>query len=447
MSHSRATPHARVTSPAGPGDTTVYVFAILSLAVLWAATLLRRRRPAPQRPTGGERATAGPAPSAAVVIPPRTTAAVIAAHNEEAVIGATLASVLRVFAPADVFIFCDGCTDRTVSIARSFLPAGNVIDHEQNIGKSRALEHTLRTRVYPAGYVYVSILDADTTLDERFLVNTLKVLRRKTVACAVGQVKSRWYPTNVISVYRTFIYALWQMVFKRLQSLLNAITIASGCASTWKVRVLRQLEFDHRLSTEDFDLTIQVHRKRLGAIKYASSAVVWTQDPFTVTSYRRQIYRWNRAWWESVRKHRVGLQWLHLRRDRSFGISALDVSTFLLLVDILRYSLALLILPLLLIRPVDLHLGLITATTREAVLFALAWQYGSTIALSVIVAALTRRPRIALYSPLFLFFAYLETFVSVQTLASTTRRLYRRTPPVVGVEASIWLSPERRKVA
>jgi cellulose synthase/poly-beta-1,6-N-acetylglucosamine synthase-like glycosyltransferase len=379
--------------------------------------------------------------------PPGTTAAVIPAHNEEAVIEATLKSVLAIYLPQDVYVFCDACTDQTAAIARRYLPSENVIESAKNVGKSRGIELVLRDYIYPLDYVYVSFVDADTTLDERFLVNTLKVLRRRDVACTVGQVKSRWYPTNVISVYRSFVYALWQMVFKRLQSIMNAITIASGCSSTWKVRVLQQLEFDHAMSTEDFSLTIQVHRKRLGTIKYVSSAVVWTQDPFSVRSYSRQVYRWNRAWWESVRKYQLGLRWLHLRPGTRKGISVVDVTTGLLVLEIARYSLLLLVLPALLIWPIDLNLGWITVASREAVLYAMAWQYGGTIALAVLVSAIVRRPRIALYSPVFLFLAYLDTLLTIQALASTIRRQYRHEPARVGVEASVWKSPERRKVA
>ena len=51
-------------------------------------------------------------------VPPGTTAAVIPAHNEEAVIEATLRSVLTNYLPQDVYVFCDGCTDQTAAIDR-----------------------------------------------------------------------------------------------------------------------------------------------------------------------------------------------------------------------------------------------------------------------------------------------------------------------------------------
>src|SRR5207248_11429914 len=120
------------------------------------------------------------------------------------------------------------------AIACGFLPGANVIESPHQMGKSRGLEHVLNTVIYPREYVYVSIIDADTTIQHDFLTSALKLLRDTDVACVVGQVKSRWYANNLISVYRTYMYTLWQMVYKRLQSLTNSITIASGCSSTWK---------------------------------------------------------------------------------------------------------------------------------------------------------------------------------------------------------------------
>jgi len=386
-------------------------------------------------------------PASGVDIPRATAAVLIAARNEESVIEATLRSILDVYQREDVFIFCDACTDATAAIARRYLPAANVIEHSINVGKSHGLELMLARCIYPAGYTYVTFADADTTLDPQFLINTLKVLRKRDVACAVGQVRSRWYPTNVISVYRTYLYTVWQMIFKRLQSFMNAITIASGCSSTWKTRVLKELEFDHRMSTEDFSLTIQAHRKRLGKIKYVSSAVVWTQDPFSVVSFRRQLYRWNRAWWESVRHYRVGLRWFRFNKwGMPVGVSALDISTCLLTFDILRYGLAIILLPLFVLFPIELPLGFLSLNSRQAIISAILWQYGSIIILAIIVSIVLRRPRVALYSPLFIFIAYLEIFISFQSLISTARSQYRRVPRQDSASPSAWVSPERRKV-
>ena len=375
-------------------------------------------------------------------------AILIPAHNEELVIEATLKSVVAVLDPRHVYVFCDACTDSTADIARRYLPRDNVLEHAVNIGKSRGLELALAKWVQPGGYEFVSIVDADTTLEPDFLKESLRVLRRTDVACVVGQVKSRWYPDSPVSLYRTFIYVLWQFIAKRVQSWLNAITIASGCSSTWKTEVLDQLEFDHNMSTEDFSLTIQVHRLRLGKIKYVPRAVVWTQDPFGVHAYSRQSYRWMRAWWESVRKYRVGFAWIRFRSGLPTGISVMDVAAAVLLVNIALFFSLMVIVPVLILVPVDVRIAwggsdlwMFTSSTDYVELLALL--YASIIALALLAALVSKRPRVFIASIAFIAFVYVDIWIAVRTLASTIRRQYRSTG---AVEGSVWTSVARRRL-
>jgi poly-beta-1,6-N-acetyl-D-glucosamine synthase len=378
--------------------------------------------------------------------PGAEAAILIPAHNEELVIEATLRSVVEVQDPRHVYVFCDACTDSTVEIAHRYLPPSNVIDHDVNVGKSRGLEIALAERIHPAGYEYVSIVDADTTVEPQFLERALGVVRRPDVACAVGQVKSRWYPDNLISVYRTFIYVLWQALAKRVQSGVNAITIASGCSTTWKTAVLRQLEFDHQMSTEDFSLTIQVHRKSLGKIKYVPGAVVWTQDPFGVDAYYRQSYRWMRAWWESVRKYRVGLHLLRRRGEAPVSVNVLDVATIVLLGGIFVFFGLMAVVPVLVLVPVPVTIGvggadLVSLEDRFDYLRLLALLYLTVVLLSVVAAVVSRRPQVAASSAGFIVLLYLDMWIAVRTMLSTARRQYRASGPV---EGSVWASVDRR---
>jgi poly-beta-1,6-N-acetyl-D-glucosamine synthase len=415
---------------------------VLSALVGFALLLLSRR--GPERRVLRVRSGVpphrnGPAAEAAILIP---------AHNEELVIEATLRSVVAVIEPEHVYVFCDACTDSTVQIAHQFLPAANVIDHRVNVGKSRGLQITLSDQIYPRGYTYVSVIDADTTLEPQFLEEALAVARRPGVACAVGQVKSRWYPDNIISVYRTFIYVLWQVLAKRVQSGINAVTIASGCSTTWKTAVLRQLEFDHLMSTEDFSLTVQVHRRRLGKIKYVPKAVVWTQDPFGLHAYYRQSYRWMRAWWESVRKYRVGLRPLRVERGVPVGVNVLDVATVLLLGNVLMFYVLMVVLPALVLVPVPIEVSvagndLVAFDDRHDYLRVLALLYLAVVFLSVFAAVVSRQPRVALSGAAFIVLLYVDAWVAGRTLVSTARRQYRDSGPV---EGSVWTKVARRSL-
>ena len=54
-------------------------------------------------------------------------------------------------AAADIYVFCDNCSDTTAEIARRYVPAANVVEGRQQMGKSRGLEYILNTAVYPHG--------------------------------------------------------------------------------------------------------------------------------------------------------------------------------------------------------------------------------------------------------------------------------------------------------
>ncbi len=370
-----------------------------------------------------------------------TAAAIVPAHNEEAVIEATILSLQRAFEAKDIFVFADGCTDDTVHVARRHLPAGNVIDHRQNVGKSRGLQAMLAAFVYPRRFEFVTIMDADSTVEPNFLEESLRVLRRPEVACTVGRVNTASYPHHIYGVYRAYMYWVWQSVVKRIQSFLHASTIASGTSTTWKTGVLRQLEMDHAMTTEDFNLTFQVHRRRLGKIKYVSSAVVWSEDPHTFRAFRKQGYRWSRAWWESVRRYRVGLKWLRFERGAWVGFNAVDIFTALLVFGMYGFWFRLFILPILLWHPIDLNFEFYFPSTRRAILVQMAFQYAALILPFLIVALITRQYRIFTYLPVMLALSVVDLLISLRALLSVLRHLYRT--DARGGEASVWASPER----
>lgn len=372
--------------------------------------------------------------------PPGLAAAVVVAHNEEAVIESTLLSLLDTFAGEDVYVFADGCSDRTVTIAREHLPPDNVIDHSKNIGKSRGLEYILANRVFPSDYEFVSVIDADSTISPNYVRECLHIFRAPNVAAVVGKVLSSAYPHNVYSIYRAYLYFLWEEVVKRIGSIVNAVTVASGTSTTWRVSALRQLTFDHALSTEDFGLTFQLHRRHLGKVKYASSAVVESQDPGNLRSLLRQSYRWSRAWWESVRKYHIGLKWVGFQRGYP-TLSAVDILVAAIVVGTIGFWFRILSLPLLLIHPVDLDFEFLFPSTRHAVLVHMMFQYALLLAPYAIVALLSRRFRIVIFWPTLLMLALLDFFISLRALASVARRLYR--PGARGPGGSAWVSPSR----
>jgi cellulose synthase/poly-beta-1,6-N-acetylglucosamine synthase-like glycosyltransferase len=251
---------------------------------------------------------------------------------------------------------------------------------------------------------------------------------------------------NLISLYRASLYFIWQAMFKRLQNVFDAIAIAPGCSSTWRVSALRRIRFDHRMSTEDFHLSVATHRQRLGRIKYVPGAVVWTQDPHTLRAFVRQTYRWDRAWWEVVRAHRVGLLWL--RRDQAGRIhfSGVDIVNALVILSMLAFFLRLLAIPILLALPIGAPAALYPGG-REALPLHLGIQAALMIGAALAASIATGRLRMVILSPAIAALMLLEFINTLRALASVLHHTFPRRPGSDDTHSSAWASPERIQIA
>jgi len=225
---------------------------------------------------------------------------VVPAYNEEKVIGTSLSALKRVVRKEHIYVVSDGSSDATSKIARSYNV--NVMTLRANVGKARALERLIKSRNLTKRYRYVLFSDADSKLSDHFY-DEIKKNMRDDIACLMGTVVSD--RKGFISAFRTYEYGLSHRFFKKAQSILGVITIAPGCDSLYRGDILDKLEFSQRTLSEDFDLTIQIYKKKLGKIVYVPGAKVITQDPITLKDFWRQIMRWNTGFWQNVFNHKL----------------------------------------------------------------------------------------------------------------------------------------------
>lgn len=129
---------------------------------------------------------------------------VIPAHNEEAVLGRCLRNLLTGARAGelDIVVVCNGCTDRTAEVARSFGAAVTVIEttipskiHALNLGDQAATE-------FPRFY-----LDADVVLTIDALRKTAAPLRSGRYLAAAPEVD--WNLTRSNCLVRAF-YSVWK---------------------------------------------------------------------------------------------------------------------------------------------------------------------------------------------------------------------------------------------
>jgi cellulose synthase/poly-beta-1,6-N-acetylglucosamine synthase-like glycosyltransferase len=227
----------------------------------------------------------------------------IAAHDEELVIAQTVESAVRAGMKAEnIYVVDDNSSDKTSEIARSILGEKNVVRVGRS-GKGLALSKAARRFRLVKRYRWIHIADAD----GGFAPNYFKVFRgqlRVKYAAATGYVKS--LPGGPVSQYRVFEYTIGLEIHRRFQAITNTVPIIPGPTSCFRSDVFAQLDFANRSLTEDFDVTLQIHRKKLGRIQFIPDAVAYTQDPKNTRDFIKQILRWNRGIMQGVHRHRIG---------------------------------------------------------------------------------------------------------------------------------------------
>jgi len=133
-----------------------------------------------------------------------TRSVIIPAHNEEAVIARTLGTLLRDhrgLQDFEVYVVCNGCTDRTAAQVRERFPGVAVLELAQG-SKTAALNAGLDAA--PPGSVL--LLDADVELSTRDARSLLTAAEQPHIEAAIGRM--RIDTTGADPIVRAF-YRVW----------------------------------------------------------------------------------------------------------------------------------------------------------------------------------------------------------------------------------------------
>jgi len=371
-------------------------------------------------------------------------AVLIAAHNEEQVITGTIRSAFALVPAGNIFVVSDGSSDGTVQIAAE--AGAKVMDLSRNRGKAGALKVGIEHFNLIESFDVVLLLDADTRLASDYLTTGLPYFDDPTVVAVAGRASTLTEPEpptrmgRFLVAYRERFYVVIQYLMKYGQAArpINVVSISPGFASMYRTRILAEIDIAAPgLAIEDFNMTFEVHAKRLGRIAFRpQAAIAFTQDPDTFTDYRKQLHRWTLGFWQTVRRHgfHFGAFWAAL----GLYIIELVVSSVVLL----------LLLPLLVVSCV----ATIWFNTTGAVL-----PVGGQIAevfppivvvlcvivpdylLTIFATCVTRRPR---YLLLGLGFPMMRVVDADLCLRSLAQAYIRPKAPSAGV----WKSPVRRSM-
>lgn len=230
-------------------------------------------------------------------------ALLIAAHNEELVLARTLHSAIDAgMRPSDIYVVDDNSNDKTSALARSILGAANVCRVRRS-GKGLALTKAARKFGLSERYRWIHIADADGA----FAPNYFKVFRRElrsSNVAATGYIKS--LPGYAVSQYRVFEYTLGMEIHRRFQAFTHTVSVIPGPTSCFRADIFDTLNFANHALCEDFDVTLQIHRQKLGTVQFIPEAVAYTQDPRNLRDFVSQITRWNRGVMQGFLRHRIG---------------------------------------------------------------------------------------------------------------------------------------------
>jgi poly-beta-1,6-N-acetyl-D-glucosamine synthase len=245
-------------------------------------------------------------------------AVLIAAHDEERLITDAIVAARRLVPARNVFVVSDGSSDATVALAEA--AGATVHDLRPNRGKAGALRAGLRIFRLPARFPLVLFLDADSRPRADYLHTALPLFADPGVVAVAGRATTApggaLRPLGrLLTSYRERTYLLTQYLHKFGQAAptADAVAIVPGFASLYRTDILERIDIDAPgLCIEDFNMTFEVHAKRLGRIAFdPDCAVAETQDPTGFGDYAAQVRRWCLGFWQTVRRHRArpGLFW------------------------------------------------------------------------------------------------------------------------------------------
>jgi cellulose synthase/poly-beta-1,6-N-acetylglucosamine synthase-like glycosyltransferase len=317
----------------------------------------------------------------------------------------------------------------------------HVLELSPNRGKARALSEAIRHFDLAGNFRVLLLLDADTRLSADYLQTGLPEFDDPDVVAVAGRVRClldpppRTWIGRFLVAYRARLYVVAQLLVKYGQATrwANAVSIVPGFASMYRTDVLDRIDIEAPgLVIEDFNMTFEVHAKKLGRIAFRpDAAVAYTQDPDTPRDYVRQIRRWTLGFWQTVRLH-------------GFHVGRFRVALVAQVAELISNSvLLLLMLPLMLFAVYSQTFG---ETFGHPTL--MGWELVATLApqivlvcfllpdftLTVIAAIALRRPTLLLLAPLLPVMRLLEAYVCLRSIPTALRTR----------SSGSWVSPTRR---
>lgn len=375
---------------------------------------------------------------------PSDIAVIIPAHNEELVISSCINALKKSLKTSQIHVISDGSKDKTFEIAKG----QNVNTREllPGRGKAKAIIYAIRTFKLFKRYKLIFIVDADTKIDRKFIKNALPAFNDTATAVIFGKAAIVW-PKHVIPRRKLYFIAYRERLNRVLQYFLiygmtakfaNVNFVVPGFCALYRSDILKKLKIDTPgLLIEDFNLAFQIHKKRLGLIRYNPACIGWDQHPDNLKDYWNQVRRWNIGFFQTVKANGIFFSFFYI----SLVIFSVEVFlsaifTLFLLVLILYLILPNLVLPQTNFLPQTFlnfyqNLGPFKdVTLGDIVLQLYLFDYSS----AVLIGLINKKPQFIIYALFFPFMHFVTSLILVSSLI----------PGFFGKSVGRWTSPTRR---
>lgn len=223
--------------------------------------------------------------------PPPLVSVIVPAYNEEAVILATLRSLLASDYPnLEIIVVDDGSKDATFALVNQHYaghPKVTAIT-KKNGGKASALN----LGIARARGDYFIGLDADTQFRADTISWLIAGFTGPDVAAVAGNAKVGNRHT-ILTRCQAIEYITSQNLDKRGFEVINAITVVPGCVGAWRRSAVVEVEgYCDRTLAEDADLTVRILCAGYRVV-YEPRAVALTEAPATLKDFLKQRFRWS----------------------------------------------------------------------------------------------------------------------------------------------------------
>ena len=220
--------------------------------------------------------------------------AIIPAHNEEAVVGNLVESLINQDYDKelyDIYVIADNCTDNTAKIAKE---AGAIVYErfdEAHKTKGYALNWFLKQKIEEnADYDAFLIFDADNIVDKNFIkVMNKKLCQGEEVVQGYKDIKN---PTESwVSAGYAFFYWTMHRCYHLARYNIGLSPLLNGTGFMVKFDLIKQNGWDTKTLTEDIEFSLKqiIKGRKLG---WATDAIVYDEQPEVFKASWKQRSRW-----------------------------------------------------------------------------------------------------------------------------------------------------------